>query len=357
MSMLVRRGTMCHRTSSRRLQRKAQQYQQAKIHRQERERERDQQDAQQLQRPGSARSKSPGSATGVGEGPSTSSGSRGPTPSTSKAGLGKPEWQAGGSNQGFTGKTWSEPPSRRSSQAFTNNLEALRPSVSNSTEVSVDDRRQLFSAGKLNTDASMSAYGSIVYQMKDANMESNNTCEFVYKALKVLSRTVLMTVILLIIMIVPVLMAIMGVQYLNECPLEPKIPIYLLVGGCFGTLKGLWLLCQQVRSRRYERIDDAFAEDGLDEIFTSTSYRATDVALTIFLVIWFGMGNYWVYRIYLPNFQVTLFKPNDWCSKTVYLFSVAQLIFVYVVLAVVLLTIICLACGQKCATLFDESYK
>ncbi|XP_064102442.1 uncharacterized protein LOC135212693 isoform X1 [Macrobrachium nipponense] len=224
-------------------------------------------------------------------------------------------------------------------------------------QVSVDDRRQLFSAGKLNTDASMSAYGSIVYQMKDANMESNNTCEFVYKALKVLSRTVLMTVILLIIMIVPVLMAIMGVQYLNECPLEPKIPIYLLVGGCFGTLKGLWLLCQQVRSRRYERIDDAFAEDGLDEIFTSTSYRATDVALTIFLVIWFGMGNYWVYRIYLPNFQVTLFKPNDWCSKTVYLFSVAQLIFVYVVLAVVLLTIICLACGQKCATLFDESYK
>lgn len=68
----------------------------------------------------------------------------------------------------------------------------------------------------------------------------------------------------------------------------------------------------QVRSRRYERIDDAFAEDSLDEIFTSTSYKATDVALTIFLIAWFGMGNYWVYRIYQPNYHAELYKPNDW---------------------------------------------
>lgn len=56
-------------------------------------------------------------------------------------------------------------------------------------QVSVDDRRQLFSAGKLNVESGMSAYGSIIYQMKDANMDSNSTCEFVYKALKVISKT------------------------------------------------------------------------------------------------------------------------------------------------------------------------
>ena len=53
----------------------------------------------------------------------------------------------------------------------------------------MDDRRQLFSAGKLNVETGMSAYGSIVYQMKDANMEANSTCEFVYKALKIFSKT------------------------------------------------------------------------------------------------------------------------------------------------------------------------
>ncbi|KAK4291801.1 hypothetical protein Pmani_035395 [Petrolisthes manimaculis] len=204
-------------------------------------------------------------------------------------------------------------------------------------QVSVDDRRQLFSAGKINVESGMSAYGSIAYQMRDANMDSNNTCEFVYKALKIISKT--------------------GVNYLHECPLEPNVPIYLLVGGCFGSLKMLWLICQQVRSRRYERIDDAFAEDSLDEIFTSTSYKATDVALTIFLIAWFGMGNYWVYRIYQPNYHAELYKPNDWCSKTVYLFAVAQLLFVYAILGVALVITICLACGQKCVTLFGESYK
>lgn len=203
----------------------------------------------------------------------------------------------------------------------------------------------------------MSTYGSIAYQMRDANMDSNNTCEFVYKALKIICKTVLMTVLLTLAMTVPVLMVIMGVQYIRECPLEPHIPIYLLVGGCFGTLKILWLLCQQVRSRRYERIDDAFAEDGLEEIFTSTSYRATDVALTIFLLIWFGMGNYWVYRIYLPNFQNHLYEPNNWCSKTLYLFAVAQLLFVYAIIAFTFLLVICLACGQKCYTLFGDTYK
>lgn len=221
----------------------------------------------------------------------------------------------------------------------------------------MDDRRQLFSAGKLNVESGMSAYGSIVYQMKDANMEANSTCEFVYKALKIFSKTVLMTVLLIIVIAVPVLMVIMGVQYLHDCPLEPNIPIYLLVGGCFGTMKMLWLVCQQIRSRRYERIDDAFAEDSLDEIFTSTSYRATDVALTIFLVVWFGMGNYWVYRIYPPNFLFTLFAPNDWCSKTLYLFAVAQLLFVYAILGVLMVLVFCLACGQKCVMLFGESYK
>ncbi|XP_071545545.1 uncharacterized protein [Panulirus ornatus] len=334
MSMLVRRGTMCHRSSSRRLQRKSQQQKAAAA-------------SIQLQgRPGSARAKSPGSATSMASSPAGG-------PSTSR-GLGVSNTRAVGRREcegdtdrvtslSYNGRPCSEPASRRSSQAY--------------TSVSVDDRRQLFSAGKLNVESAMSAYGSIVYQMRDANMDANSTCEFVYKALKVISKTVLMTVLLVLTLAVPGLMVIIGVQYLNECPLEPNIPIYLLVGGCFGVLKLLWLLCQQVRSRRYERIDDAFAEDSLDEIFTSTSYRATDVALTIFLVVWFGMGNYWVYRIYRPKFSAELYQPNDWCSKTLYMFAVAQLLFVYAVLGCFLLLTFCLACGQKCITLFGESYK
>ncbi|KAF2357289.1 hypothetical protein FHG87_011959 [Trinorchestia longiramus] len=227
----------------------------------------------------------------------------------------------------------------------------------------------------------MASYGSIAYQMRDANLDSSTTLAFVFKAFKILGRTgeitsnlgnnlgrigglarrqrrtVLTTALLMVSMAVPLLMVILGIQYLHECPIAPHIPIYLLVGGLFGALKGMWLICQQVRSRRYERIDDAFADDGLDEIFTSISYRATDVALSMFLMVWFGLGNYWVYRVYLPKYEASLFQPNDWCSKTVYLFAIAQLIFVYAVMAVLLLITIGLSCWRRCITCFGEQYK
>ena len=37
-----------------------------------------------------------------------------------------------------------------------------------------------------------------------------------------------------------------GVKHLEDCPVEPYIPIYLLVGGCVGLLKVLSMLWMQV---------------------------------------------------------------------------------------------------------------
>lgn len=141
-------------------------------------------------------------------------------------------------------------------------------------------------------------------------------------------------------------------------------------------------------------------------MFSSTSYKATDIALSIFLVIWFGLGNYWVFKIYPPNFETSLWQPNNWlallrvynvlkcakhthtrthkeafviisftfrsfaiqklnfeipllgrCSKTLYIFAVAQLLFVHVVLGCFFLLCFCLCCGQKCVEVFGDSYK
>ncbi|XP_047738048.1 uncharacterized protein LOC125178413 [Hyalella azteca] len=242
----------------------------------------------------------------------------------------------------------SAPTSRRTSSNIYNSSSAL------------EERQQLFTSIPLpvkSTSHVMASYGSIAYQMRDANLDSSSTLAFVFKAFKILGRTVFTTGLLMVSMAVPLLMVILGIQYLHECPIEPHIPIYLLVGGLFGALKGMWLICQQVRSRRYERIDDAFADDGLDEIFTSISYRATDVVLSVFLVVWFGLGNYWVYKIYLPRYEAPLFQPNDWCSKTVYLFALSQLLFVYTVTAVLLLISISLSCWRRCVTCFGEQYK
>lgn len=49
-------------------------------------------------------------------------------------------------------------------------------------------------------------------------------------------------------------------KHLENCPIQPKIPIYMLVGGCFGLLKVLSLLWRQVRLRRYRDTGDVDAD-------------------------------------------------------------------------------------------------
>jgi len=56
-------------------------------------------------------------------------------------------------------------------------------------QVSADDRRHLCERTKLSSDVGLSAYGSVVYQLKDANIEASGTCDFVCRALRIVYRT------------------------------------------------------------------------------------------------------------------------------------------------------------------------
>jgi hypothetical protein len=56
-------------------------------------------------------------------------------------------------------------------------------------QVSADDRRHLCERTKLSPDVGLSAYGSVVYQLKDANIEASGTCDFVCRALRIVYKT------------------------------------------------------------------------------------------------------------------------------------------------------------------------
>ena len=134
---------------------------------------------------------------------------------------------------------------------------------------------------------------------------------------------------------------------MHECPREPKVPIYLLVGGCFGLLKILSRLWQQVRSRHYERFDDGYGEEDGGEGFTARSSQFSETILSLFLFIWFFLGNYWVFRIYEPNYHQLLHEPSNWCDETVYMFSIVQICIVYGLLACVALFFFIVVCCHQ----------
>ena len=149
-----------------------------------------------------------------------------------------------------------------------------------------------------------------------------------------------------------------GSSYEHECPLEPRIPIYLLVGGAFGAIHIIILLWQQKKSRDNNCLgeDDGGGgggmggggggggedadDDDFDDGVMSRSCRFTCYVLWAFLLVWFVLGNVWVLGAWQPNFQQPLHDPQNWCHETVFFFSFYQLLAVYGLLALALLVLL-----------------
>ncbi|KAK6641361.1 hypothetical protein RUM44_013070 [Polyplax serrata] len=241
-------------------------------------------------------------------------------------------------------------------------IESRRASSSVS-QVSVDDRRQLCEHTRLNveTGEGLQIYGSVAYQLKDANMEASGTCDFVHRALRVVFKTISMTVLLVCLTTVPIVMLIMGVNYLRDCPREPHLPVYMVVGGSFATIKMIWIIWRQVKSRRYERPNNVQLQPPSnyeDTLLTaSAGSRGASFALALFLIVWFILGNYWTLHIYLPDFEPELYDPNKWCSKTLYIFSLVHLGIVHFFIVSILVLVIVFMCCHTLSCPMVMRYK
>ncbi|XP_075182570.1 transmembrane protein 272-like isoform X1 [Anomaloglossus baeobatrachus] len=107
-------------------------------------------------------------------------------------------------------------------------------------------------------------------------------------------------------------MIIIGSMHVDNCPIEPKIPIYLIVAGVFHLL--------------------AFSLIPLKMVGEKLAYTIESV-LGVFSFCWFIAGSVWVFRIYQENPR----RCNDLCYK----FAFGILIFEYIFLALVVAGVCC----------------
>ena len=56
----------------------------------------------------------------------------------------------------------------------------------------------------------------------------------------------------------------------------------------------------------------ADGDENQSDFITDRSTQFTDMVLSLFLLIWFGFGNYWTWKIFKPNFTRKLHTPSDW---------------------------------------------
>ena len=129
--------------------------------------------------------------------------------------------------------------------------------------------------------------------------------------------------------------------------MEPFIPIYLIVGGSFGMLKTVIVLCQRAGSSRDE-------EEEVDED-QSMSSKFIDGVLNLFLFTWFIAGNIWVYSHYKPNPAPPVHDPLNYCDPVLYMFAFWVITVSYIVMGAICFCTCCLGICASCTAYFVTS--
>ncbi|XP_030649007.1 transmembrane protein 272 [Chanos chanos] len=118
----------------------------------------------------------------------------------------------------------------------------------------------------------------------------------------------------------PVAEIVIGALYVNDCPVQKYIPVYLIVAGGFAL--ALALLSCLPCSRE--------SEDGSQSALSGLC-TAWNSLISLFLFCWFITGNVWIYSVYQPSYV-----PNNvhYCNKTLYLFAFWTTTLVYILMGV-----------------------
>lgn len=117
------------------------------------------------------------------------------------------------------------------------------------------------------------------------------------------------------------IMLSMGIIKIHDCPIQPKIPLYMIVAGVIGIISKLLPL---INRKLHWRIMD---------VLVSVTY--------LFDFIWVILGSVWIYSIFKPNFN-----PHGglYCDETTYLMAFALVTLHWIFLAVFLVIALCCCC-------------
>ncbi|XP_064481798.1 transmembrane protein 272-like [Ornithodoros turicata] len=156
-------------------------------------------------------------------------------------------------------------------------------------------------------------YSTLSAKVKEARQSSTSTRHFLGTVLVLFCGTVGLTYLLVVTVVIPIVMVVIGSYYLNDCPIEKHIPIYLVTGGVVGVVK--LLLSIYSRCTKHKRPEhEAEGPHDREAMFC-------DMVLNCFLFGWYIAGCVWIFGAYLPDFS----DPGslEYCNKTLYYFAFA----------------------------------
>lgn len=141
--------------------------------------------------------------------------------------------------------------------------------------------------------------------------------------------TVLALLYLCFLLALPIVKLVIGSLYEKQCPVNKNIPLYVIISGACGLSIAVLILftsaCAYYRSSlKARKRTHGFI------IFIIAISRGLRGFITLFLFIWFFVGNIWVFN---ARYRVRTDKPNDannYCHPTLYWFAYYGIIFTYI---------------------------
>ena len=114
---------------------------------------------------------------------------------------------------------------------------------------------------------------------------------------------------------IPIAMIVLGVQHKEECPMQPWIPIFMIVSGATSIGIIVLSLC-------------TFGAGASDRGCLSVFFIILLVLTSLFFVGWQIAGSVWVFSKW-SSWDSGIYGPKD-CHKDMYLFAFAMLIIFWI---------------------------
>ncbi|XP_037831565.1 transmembrane protein 272-like [Kryptolebias marmoratus] len=120
----------------------------------------------------------------------------------------------------------------------------------------------------------------------------------------------------------------LGATHLDRCPVQPHIPIYLIVMGATSILSLIFTYSTKM--------------DGVIHVLST----ACMTVLHIFSFAWLIAGTSWVYAVYPPDYS----EGDLYCHKMTYLFAFVITTLMWVAVSLIFICGCCVALLTCCTT-------
>jgi len=156
------------------------------------------------------------------------------------------------------------------------------------------------------------SYDSLYGRIKRAH-EEEDALGFMQSSFNIMGPTVGCIMLLDVLLVIPIAAIVIGSQKLNECPIEPFIPLFLIIFGAVSIV----LIVIEIYNQSQKRVQG-------DKYKRGQGKTIVEGVLCIILLVWFLAGIIWVYLTYPVDNMDT--SSDLYCDKKVYLFAVGLLV-------------------------------